>query len=251
MEDLRYILDIPIEIEGLERVSLKALNIKDYTKYSTYFGSFQMTVNYLLQQIETKNLEERQKVIDNMKNFDIVCMDGMAILMLMKLIQVSFGVSEEEVFFDRNEIAIYVNDFKIDRDNYDKIKDEILKINNIKLPRQAKTKELQEWFEKARKVHNKGADKTDMEDILTAIMAITGYTPMQLSEMTIYQINKIIERINKVKEYETNVQFLCVGSDKIQLEHFTAHISDSTKDEAYGTDFDAFQREMGGIMTGS
>ena len=74
-----------------------------------------------------------------------------------------------------------------------------------------------------------------------------GYTPKQISELTIYQINALIARINKVKEFDMNVQFLCVGAEKIKLEPYTAHIN-INEEEKVGSNFDEFKNNMGGML---
>ena len=91
------------------------------------------------------------------------------------------------------------------------------------MPKQAKTKELQEWFDRDEKYKAKQV-KSDFEDVITAVMAYTHYTPEQLLHFTMYQINKLIERIIKLTEYESNVQFLCAGAENIKLDSWLSSV---------------------------
>jgi hypothetical protein len=223
MDDLRYILNMPIEIKGIGR--LYPFTMEDYALYSHYFNILTVTVNLYLQYIDPKEKELRKELESKIKNFDVVCSQREFVDMLLSLLTISFKT--ENLRYDDRIQTIFINDGKITRDNYDYIRNEIIKINNIRLPKQAKTKELQEWFDKAYKAKNmQNKNAGDMEDIITSIMAFVGYTPEEIKKMTVYQINKLIARLNKISEYKANIQFLCAGAEKIKLEHWSNKIED-------------------------
>ena len=147
----------------------------------------------------------------------------------------------------KNEI-ISINDFVgklkiINKDNYDFIRNSIIKMYGVHLPKQAKTLELQKWFNKASKAKGKN-NKTDMEDIITTIVAVTGIEFDKIKAMSMYQINKLIERINKVKEYDVNVQFLCVGAKDIKLTSYLEHL-DNEREEKLSVPLDELSKSMG------
>jgi len=223
MNDLRYILNIPIEIDGIGRIY--PFTMEEYALYSHYFNILTVTVDLYLQYVDSKQKELRKELESRIKNFDVVCSQPEFVEMLLSLLSISF--KPQKLKYDSTTQTIFINDGKITRDNYDYIRNEIIKVNNIRLPKQAKTKELQEWFDKAykaRSMQNKNAG--DMEDIITSIMAFTGYTPEEIKKMTVYQVNKLIARLNKISEYKTNIQFLCAGAEKINLEHWSSKIDD-------------------------
>lgn len=218
---------MPIEIDGIG--ILYPFTMEEYALYSRCFNVLTVTVNLYLQYIDSKQKEIRKEIENTIKNFDIVSSQKKFIDLLMTLLEISFKPKRLKYSHVLNKIII--NNGVITRDNYDYIRNEIIKINNIKLPKQAKTKELQEWFDKAHKAKiAQNKSNGDMEDIITSIMAFTGYTPDEIKKMTVYQINKLIARLNKISEFKANIQFLCAGAEKINLEHWSNRI-DEYKDD--------------------
>ena len=70
------------------------------------------------------------------------------------------------------------------------------------------------------------------------LYVITSYSIHYTKLSTVYQINKLIARLNKISEYNTNIQFLCVGAEKIKLEHWSNKINEEF--DNITTDFDSF-----------
>jgi hypothetical protein len=236
MEDLRYILGMPIEIEGFNSVKLHPMNIYEFSNNRNLFSILNVGINLLLQQLETSQKEERKKIKEQMKDFDVLCMDVNNIWIFSRLLKICFKIEEDEDLQLGEENGypyILIKDIDIiNRDNYDLIKKEILRSNYIRLPKVAATKELQEWFDAEAK--SNGKSDIDMQDILTSVMVYCGYTPTQLKEFTVYQINQIIGRINKICEYKSNIQFLCAGADSKDIKidsGIMAHIDDSIEEK--------------------
>jgi len=239
LDDLRYILNMPIEIDGIGRIY--PFTMEEYALYSHYFNVLTVTVDLYLQQIDSKEKELRKEIESKVKNFDIVCSQKEFVELLLSLLSISF--KPKRLKYCPVLQRILINDGLITRDNYDYIRNEIIKVNNIRLPNQAKTKELQEWFDKAYKARNaQNKNAGDMEDIITSIMAFTGYTPEDIKKMTVYQVNKLIARLNKISEYNTNIQFLCAGAEKINLEHWSSKINNGNDDIT--VDYDDFVSTM-------
>lgn len=234
MDDLRYILGEPIKLENFDNLELYPMNIIEYSRHKHLFGILNMGVNLILQQTETSKKIERKQIEENIKDFDIICMDIEKLQMFIQLLQISFKTKDDEIKLfqdDKGFIIIDIKSNKINRSNYNKIRNEIIKINNIRLPKVAKTKELQEWFDADAQCSSKS--DIDLQDIITSIMVYCSYTPKQISEMTIYQINQLIARINKIYEYESNIQFLCAGADSKNIklnDGIMSHIDDGIED---------------------
>ncbi len=240
MDNLHYILNLPIETNiGI----IYPFTIKEYALNYYLFNILSVTKNLLLQQIDTKYKEQREKIEQEVKNFDVICFNEESVNLLIKLLKISFKT--DNIKFDKKNECIYINGKIINRDNYDYIRNMIIRINNLRLPKQAKTKELQEWFDKAR-FAKQGNNKTDMEDIITSIMALTGYTPQEISEMTVYQINKLIARLNKIKEFDVHIQYLCAGADLkgVKLEHWLEHIEDKNEEDNYSISYEQFTNNL-------
>jgi len=239
MDDLRFILNMPIEVDDIGYIY--PFTMEEYALYFQYLNVLSVTTNLILQQIDVKNKEYRKEIEEKLKNFDVICSEKSLIDILIKLLFISFKT--EEIKYNSQLQTIEINSKMINRDNYDYIRNSIIKVNNIRLPKQAKTKELQDWFDKSYKLkYSQNNDSGSMEDIITSIMAFTGYTPDEIKKMTVYQINKLITRLNKISEYDANIQFLCAGGDKIKLEHWSSHIKDDKDDIC--VDFSTFTASM-------
>lgn len=247
MDDLRYILQEPIELEGIG--VLYPLNILEFSKNSHIFSILSVTKNTLLQQVSVKDKEKRDYIENNVKNFDVVTSQPDLILMLAKLFMICFRLNAEDIQVGQEEngnIYFLLKGNRVDRNNYDYVRNQIIKINNIHLPKQAKNAELQKWFDKAKKAKSR-TNNTDMEDIITTIVALTGITFDEIKKMTIYQINKLIERINKIKEYDANIKFICAGAKDVKIDSYLAHLSDDNE-EKLSISLDELRKSMGNAI---
>ena len=264
MNDLRYILNMPIEIEDLGRIY--AFTMEEYTTKYYYLNVLSITINLVLQGVDDKDIEKRQWIENNMKIFEVICHEEELIDSLLKLLEISFKPTKIEKYpfwkrvlntilnrsttylkpiklkYNSELQRIYINDGFIDKDNYDYIRSELIKVNNIHISRQAKTKELAKWLNKSNKLKNiKNKNAGDMEDIITCIMAMCRYTPEDIKKMTLYQVNKLIARLNKINNYKAQIQFLCAGSDSKTIEHWSDKIEEKI-DEMI--DFNSFASQM-------
>ena len=239
--DLRYIFNLPVEIDDVGK--LYPFTISEFIEYGHLFGLLTITVNSLLQKIDINEVEKRKSIEKNIKIFDIFVSESTLLQPLGELLSRSFH-TENVVWYQETE-QIAIDGKIIDRNNFNHIRNQIIKINDIHLPKQAKNKELQEWYDKKNKLNNSN-NNSDFEDTITSIMAFTGYTPEQLLGFTIYQANKLISRLNKISEYESNIQFLCVGAKNIKLEHWSTHIEDIENDDI---SFDKFKENMNGATS--
>lgn len=250
MDDLRYILAEPIHLEKVGQ--LHHLGILEYSRNISYFDVLSVTINLLLQQVDDKDIEKREYIESYVKNFDIIIHDQNSLSMLIKLLSLCFKVDESKFKIEKGLDGysfLMMNSNIIDRDNYDFVRDQIIKINRLHLPKQAKTKELQKWYDLARKAKSKEGSNVDLEDIITTLHVITGTPYSEIKNMTVYQINRSIERVNKIKEYETNIQFICAGGGKgIKLDSYLAHIEEEME-EKLSTSFDAWKKQYEGVLT--
>lgn len=227
MNGLKNALNIVDDCGGIGE--LHPFTLIEYASYDYVFASLNITTSLYLQMIDTDNDDLRSEIESNVKNFDVLCTNKEFIDLLITLLSISF--KQSRVIYCPQLMRILINGKIINRDNFDFIRDEIIKINDITLPRQAKTKELQKHFDRAYQAkNNKAKNAGDMEDIVFSIMAFTGYTPNELKEMTLYQVNKLIARLNKISEYEANIKFICAGSEKINLEHWSSKIISNRDD---------------------
>ena len=104
---------------------------------------------------------------------------------------------------------------------------------------------MQQWFDKTRNYKSKEKGAT-LTDIATTIVTVTGLTFNDIKDMSIYQINHLIGRINKVKQYEAEVQFISAGASDIKLTNYLEHIADDNE-EKLSTSLSEVKKKLGSI----
>ena len=239
----------PLEIrEGEKIFPIYPLGVVEYYKNSNLFMVLSVTVNYLLQQIDTKEVKLREHVKKTTKNFDVVSSNATTLNQLIQLLALLSHKDYNDFLIQKssnNLIYIDIDGFIINRENYDMIRNSIIKANSLKLPKQAATKELQQWFDKTRNYKSKEKGAT-LTDIATTIVTVTGLTFNDIKDMSIYQINHLIGRINKVKQYEAEVQFISAGASDIKLTNYLEHIADDNE-EKLSTSLSEVKKKLGSI----
>lgn len=234
--------------EGDTNFPIYPLGIVEYYKNASLFSVLSITVEYLLQHIDSKDKKTRDQVRKTTKHFDVVVSNAESINQLLNLLSLLSQKEKNDFILQRAEtghLYIEIDGFIISRDNYDMIRNSIIKANSLKLPKQAATKELQEWFNKTRNFKNKEKG-AGLSDIVTTIVAITGLTFDAIKDMSIYQINHLIARINKIKQYEAEVQFISAGASDIKLTNYLEHISDDNE-EKLSTSLNEVKKKLGSI----
>jgi hypothetical protein len=129
-------------------------------------------------------------------------------------------VTLKEVYFIEKDLTFWVNDGGyINPTNYEKVRAIIMRQNLIHEQRVYKTKLMNEWAMKAIKAKQKNAPKMSLEDMVSTVSVGAGKNYCDLQEYTIYQIYSDFYRLRKIINYDTTVQYKCVGSD-IKLEDY-------------------------------
>jgi hypothetical protein len=228
--------------------------MEQYALYGICFNVLSITKNLILQQIDMKDTEKRDEVEKTVKNFDLIIVNKQYTELLLQLLSLSFDTKlsnqnickiDKNKDFDIYNVCISINDFRVDRNNYDYLRNQIIKVNNMHLPKQSKNAELQKWFDKARK-HKERENNIDMEDIITSIMSIDGYTQEEMKNMTIYAVNKLVEKINNRDQFKANISYICAGAEKVKIEHWMTHKEE--KEDNYSVSYDEFTKKFGNIL---
>lgn len=162
MKDLKPILGRSIVLKNLG-LKIHAMTIDEYQDYNDLFNVLILTTNFFLQTITDDKKDLRKYVDDNVKNFDIVCLDEQGIAQLIILFEFIFETKDitsnnKEIMQDiikngllkfdtiediqtiinkLNQISITINkEVIVYRDNFDYIRNMILKSSGISLPKQ-------------------------------------------------------------------------------------------------------------------
>lgn len=249
MEDLKYIFAKPLEVIDKNNQligTLKPMNILEFEKNKKWFSILQLTVKTLLREIDDKDKEQRKLIRETVRDFDVITSIPQNLEALKILLSICFN--DDNIMINKDlygKTTIFLGNGYIDRDNFDYVKGQIIKYYCIKLPKQAPSKKLQKFYDMSYRLKNKGSQ--ELEDLITGITVLTSYKLDEICNLTLYQINAIASRINKVKETDINVKLLCAGAEKVKLDSYFAHI-DMFGEEKISTDFNTFKQEMGNFM---
>jgi len=135
-------------------------------------------------------------------------------------------VTNEEVsfFYDSKSYGFMIGkDGLIDSKNYEDIRSILMNQNIIFEQKVYKTKIMNEWAEKVMKVKQKNAPNITFEDIISTVSVGCSKNYWDLENYTIYQLYSDYYRFRKIQDYETSVQFKCVGGD-IKLSDYSENL---------------------------
>lgn len=212
---LNDLLGLPTNYKN---ILIHPIKVKDYDLFTSYYSFLYMTKDVF--EIKDEYLEKLEKV----KLLDFIIMgveDKESLITSMEIIfslvcqkDVKFIVEGESYGFlvDNNNI--------INKENYDEIRNIIMKQNVLLQPKTFKNKLVQEWANKILESKSKNSIKISFEDKVNTIHVITGIPYSLLAEQTIYQIEFDFERILKLKSYESDVSFKCAGAESVNINHF-------------------------------
>lgn len=255
MRSLKYVLAKPVQVLGVGKAHPFTLN--DYDESMEIFNILQLQVNLFLQEVPTKEKSRRKFIVDNLKNWDVICLSSKYIEDLVFLIKAVFKfddkceivtnwhnkvvdmINSRKISLEKNSLIgledeknlielgsntyLSVNGFEINRNNYDFFREEIIKLNLLRFPKVAKTIEMQKRLNKKYEMDSKESGQ-DLEDIITTVAMEISKFPSEMRSCTLYELNSMVARINKKYEFLSNIQFICAGATDIKLESIVSHI---------------------------
>ena len=224
MEKLKYIFAQPdyVEGEGIDKdnpICIYPVRLKDYDKF--------IEASHLLH-ISKNHFEETEYPL-----LLLVLMSAQQLNLtedeLIKKLEETFSiVTQKEVKFISND---KYNGFLIDNtniitiNNYELIRDIIMKQNLMFEQKVYKNKLVQEWANKVLESRSRNSTKISIEDIITTVSVYKGKDYSELLNYTIYQIYADFYRIRKMKKYDTDTLFATVSSEKFTIEDFAEEIN--------------------------
>lgn len=125
-----------------------------------------------------------------------------------------------------NSYAFISKDNKsyINKKNYDKVREIVMKQNLIFEPKVYKSKLVQEWADKVKKARAKKGDKITVEDMISTVSAFTGKLHENIANMSIYQLYSDYRRIEKIKDFDSVILFRSQGA-KAEVNYFGGYIN--------------------------
>jgi len=134
-----------------------------------------------------------------------------------------------ECISKNNEVILVLNGVEIDGQDFEKIKDIIFNQNLIITDDMMFDEEIEKRLREAEDFLASKQKPATLEERIFSYGAITHKLYQEIKEMTIYQFNKELERLNLIKNFEvyTYMMLKCGQSDSIA--HWLSHIEDKGK----------------------
>lgn len=217
METVKYILALPDYIDNVGYIY--PIRLKDYDLFSQctiplYYSKFDFDEEIqhypLLDLIVTSGLQN-PNIIHSLQT----------LFSLATRKKVTFALKEDSL----DDYSFVIDDeHSITRDNYDVVRQTLMKQNLIFEQKKFKNKIVAEWAEKVIKARAKNGIKMTIEDMISTVSIYKGASYDDLAEQTLYQLNADFQRLNKFKSYDTSISLASVaGVDK--LEHFASELN--------------------------
>jgi hypothetical protein len=224
MEKLKYIFAQPNYIDGFDKdnpIVIYPVRLKDYDKFTE--------VSHLLY-ISKNHFEENEYPLLALV---FMCMQQLNLTQeeIIKKLEDTFSiVTRKEVIFvsdEKHKIEGFIIDGKniITVQNYEQVREIIMKQNLMFEQKVYKNKLVQEWANKVLESRAKNSAKISIEDIITTVSVYKGKSYDELMNYTIYQLYADFYRIRKMKQYDTSTLFATVSTEKFSIEDFAEEIN--------------------------
>lgn len=158
----------------------------------------------------------------------------------MQEISIAYNQVFAKVFNDDSSL------FKINRDNFNDVRNLILRMNHIKENKANPNPEIEKWQNMSRRAKSSG-DTITLTDMASSIVGFNGLTYKDISEMTVFQFYMTFYRINQIKGYDTSTLFATVSSEKIDIKSWCSHI-DPYEEEETSISKDQFNKQAKGLF---
>lgn len=214
---LKNIFGEPSYVEGVGEIY--PIKLKDYDKFVECSNVLYIGYQHL------------DVIFENNSDLDIKLFDVLFIVFGEDVINdletlFSLVTQKEVIFFSTDRVIGFEVDENhvINRDNYDSVREVIMHQNLLYEPKVFKNKAVQQWAEKVIKTRSKNSVEITIEDMLSTVSVFSGKHYWDLKEYTLYQLKSDFERINKLKNYDTDIAFKCAGAQELKIKHFAEKI---------------------------
>ena len=213
---LKHIFGKPIQIEKVG--DLYPVKVFDYE-------TFEMNASIL-------GLGKKHCIIDDEENTNlldlIVGASKNEPSMIMQLENLFTLVCRKTFKFKKkNNFYAFISlndDSYIGNDNYDIVRDTIMKQNLVFEPKVYESTLVQEWANKVKKARAKKGEKITVEDMISTVSTYKGLKHEEILDMTIYQLYSDFQRIQKLKDFDMIILFRSQGAD-IEPGHYAGYIN--------------------------
>jgi hypothetical protein len=217
-DTVRYIFGFSEFVEGVGKI---------YPVQMKNYDDFMNTANIICLSYDHFDVEAIKKEFnkEDVKLFDLIILLASQSeyfqWAFLNLPRIFSYILRKSVNFNEENIAFETDDgFFVNRDNYEEIREVIMRQNLLYTPKVYKNKKLQVWAEKVLKARAKNSLDTSIEDMISTIAVISSKHYKALERYSIYQIRQEFNRIMKIESYRNAIAFRCAGDDKTKIEHY-------------------------------
>lgn len=232
MDSVKYILRKPDYVDGVGEIY--PITLENYDEFMNMTNIISLSYDHFQEVIENnerKIILARQMGIDpdDIRLYDLIKFLSLEfenpLVMFRNLENVFSLVLQNTVKFNSQLQTFIIDESgEINRDNYDIVREIIMRQNLLFVPKVYKNKLMQEWAEKALKARAKNSIDSTIEDMITTVSVLGGKTYDQLKKYTIYQLKAEFNRILKIETFRSYQLYKIAGAEDIPNVHFAENI---------------------------
>lgn len=214
------------ESESIGDIHIYPVQMKHYDEFMETAGALNLHYGYY-------NVEEWENAYGINKLLDIILFSHKLNDQLNDIVDVFEKIftfaCRQDVKYDVGVNAFFINNddnLFINSENYDEVRNVIMKQNLIFEPKVYKHESTQRLAEKILKAKAKNSLKYSIEDMVTTLVIGSSMTFSELRDCSIYQIKALFQRLLQYENYKTIMLFKTVDSSgKLNADHFAEEIN--------------------------
>lgn len=213
------------------------LTIKDYKKYFIHLQYIGMTKEQIIYSLyESYKGQNVQNEIDELNEYSLF-----QLVFELPVFNEVYTKLLAHVFNDEDIVS------KIDEENFYAIRKLVMHMQCMKEEIINPNPEIQRAIERSKRVKSQGNEKLTLADMASSIVVATGLSYKDINEFTLYQFYISFYRIGSFKNYDTQVLFSTVSTEKIKIDSWSKHI-DLFEDEKHFISESEFKKNTGSVF---
>ncbi|MCY0089190.1 MULTISPECIES: hypothetical protein [Bacillus amyloliquefaciens group] len=219
------------------------IKVKEYGQLANYLRLIKMSkkeIIYVYSKEDVNRFGELDELVAELKKMTLYEISG-----TLPNFQEAYSTVLSKMF-DGKEILD-----KLTPDNFDSIRELVLKMCCLKEEKISSNPEIQKANERSKRVKSQDVDQVDIADIISTVSTYTGYLYKDINDMTLFQLYMTYHRIAQFKQYDTSTLFATVSPEAGKnIVNWDKHI-DLFEEEKHYISRDKFMNETKGFSKGS
>lgn len=211
------ILQKPVNINNVGNIY--PIKVEDWDEFDSYLNVLMISKKHIEVKID-EDVPLLHRIVLGIRDESINQMFCEIFNLITRTDSFRLHSSPEEYFFMNDEDKI------VDADNYEEIRNTVLRQNLLFEPKVYKSKMMQEWAEKVLEARSKNSANITMEDMITTVACLSGKHYWDLEKYSIYQLKCEFQRWNKIKQYDTTSILYAnpYAASEVKLDHFAEYL---------------------------